>query len=467
MKKNLLKLTDNRIFLFSVLVLLIGFVLSYNRLKKQATAANAVSNTQLSKFKLNDVFSHLLKAETAQRGYLLTADTRFLSDYNFSRRQIPQLLVEIKTLITDNSEQNYRLKSASLLFQTRLHYLETTVSFSGKMSKPYLDTMLLKGRAITHELDSIIDGMIGAENVLLMQRIKKKENEENRTSFFILIFSTVSIGILLYSYFNLKKKTVANTVLERKVDERTKEIKLLNETLQQQNVELKRKHEELSSFTFIANHDLREPLRKIELYSNELLESEESHWAEGKMLVQKNLQNVKRMKELLEDIFVYTMTATVSEVKLTDLNKTVAASVEKLHELVAEKKAIIELGQLPFIKAVPYQMEQLFSNLLSNSLKYSEKDEKPCIKIKAEKEKGTDGIVYWKITFADNGIGFDEAYKEKIFEMFKKLHPKHQYPGTGVGLAICRKIVENHKGTITASSKNGEGAIFTIILPET
>jgi signal transduction histidine kinase len=466
MKKDTLKFT-NLVFLFSALALVLISILSYTRINEQAKASNMVSNTQLLKFKLNDAFSHLIATETAQRGYLLTGNKGFLSDYLYSKQQIPKLLAEIYMLVSDSKEQHENFSRASYLFNVRLLYIQTTLDRLKVIPEQTLDSMLVKGKKITDDLNTVINRMISTEDNLLEQRMTMKEKEEQRTSFFILMFSAVSITILVYSYFKLKKETVTNNILEQKVQERTKALYAANETLNKQNLDLKRKNEELNSFTFITNHDLKEPLRKIELYTGKLLALNEPVSSEGTTLITKTIQCVARMRALLEDIFTYTMTDAVSELEIVDLNKTVAACVTNLHDIINEKQAVIEFGQLPLIKGVPHQMEQLFTNLLSNSLKYSKKNERPMIRVESGREMLTGTNAYWKITVADNGIGFKEAYQGKIFEMFQRLHLKHEYSGTGMGLAICKKIVENHRGTITAHSNNGDGAVFIIKLPET
>jgi len=154
------------------------------------------------------------------------------------------------------------------------------------------------------------------------------------------------------------------------------------------------------------------------------------------------------------------------EYEKTDLAQIAADALNNLSEKVQEKNARIDIDELPVINAVPEQMEQLFTNLISNSLKYTQPGKSPLIEIKSEKQFAENGDNCWKIIFSDNGIGFDELYKEKIFQIFQRAHSKSQYPGTGIGLAICRKIVENHHGHITAKSVPGQGSIFTIMLPE-
>lgn len=144
----------------------------------------------------------------------------------------------------------------------------------------------------------------------------------------------------------------------------------------------------------------------------------------------------------------------------TDLNEVAALSRNTLQHHIEAKGGVVEFDHLPIIQAIPLQMEQLFTNLIGNAVKYARKDNPPHIKIEAQ-QTGSG----WKISFSDNGIGFDESYSKKIFEIFQRLHTKSEYEGTGIGLAICKKIVQNHNGNISATSTIGVGTTFTIELP--
>lgn len=464
MKNKSYRLT-NLVFLGTALVLIMLSAFSYQRMNEQAKAADRVSQTQLLKFKLNDALSHLVKTEAAQRGFILTHDKNFLQDYYSSQSQIPGLLAEIKTLITSNPKQLNNYNSASNLFTERLYFLSQTLVSHENFSFAALDSALLKGKSITDAISNQIDNMITLEDDYLQQRIMTKQAEENRTSAIILLFSGLSIAILVVSFSRLKRVMFNNDILEQKVRERTEEIRSANDVLNRQNLELARKNDELRSFTFIANHDLKEPLRKIGLFVDRVISSPEPLSPSNLELLSKTLDNVERMKALLEDIFIYTLTDKMLEFEPTDLNKTAAAAIENLQESIIEKKAVIDYQNLPTIQGSPVQMEQVFTNLISNSLKYTSVETKPHIKMSAERIRSSNQLI-WKIDFIDNGIGFDEKYKEKIFELFQRLHLKNEYSGTGIGLAICKKIIENHGGSISASSKKEGGAVFTILIPE-
>lgn len=250
--------------------------------------------------------------------------------------------------------------------------------------------------------------------------------------------------------------------LEQKVNERTLELEKSKASLTEKNKELEQQNEELTSFTFIASHDLKEPLRKIEIYTNKIRETEQENLsAKSKEYFDKVIETTARMRILLDDIFTYAETGKEGSYEVTNLNEIATLSVQTLQEQIIEKGAAIEYKNLPVLHAIPYQMEQLFTNIIGNSLKYSKKDVKPVIRIETQKS-GSD----WKILFTDNGIGFDETFKLKIFEIFQRLHTRIEYSGTGIGLAICKKIVENHHGKIIANSVIGTGSIFTIIIPQ-
>jgi PAS domain S-box-containing protein len=249
--------------------------------------------------------------------------------------------------------------------------------------------------------------------------------------------------------------------LEQQVNERTLELKKSQAELTSKNQELEQQNAELASFTFIASHDLKEPLRKIEIYSNKIIDAEQSNLSgNSKNYLSKLTETTYRMRKLLDDIFTYAETGKKLSYEATNLSEIAALSAHTLQEQINEG-AKVKYANLPTINAIPSQMEQLFTNIIGNSLKYSKKGVKPYIKIETQQDGSN-----WKISFADNGIGFDEAFNEKIFEIFQRLHSRTDYSGTGIGLAICKKIVENHHGSIIANSVNGSGAVFTIILPQ-
>jgi PAS domain S-box-containing protein len=246
-----------------------------------------------------------------------------------------------------------------------------------------------------------------------------------------------------------------------------------NEQLENLNAELIKSNRDLEQFAYVASHDLQEPLRKIQTFV-QLMEGNFKDEVKQRNYHQKIAQAASRMQNLIRDVLSFSRVSKTEEAfTLTDLNKVMENIKSDFELIIREKEAIINYPELPVIQGIPLQLFQLFSNLISNSLKYNVR--RPVINISFEKP-GTSEIQshsrlnpdrsYLKFVFTDNGIGFEQEFSERIFNVFQRLHGKQTYSGTGIGLAICKKIVENHEGVIYASGVLNEGATFTVILPD-
>lgn len=241
------------------------------------------------------------------------------------------------------------------------------------------------------------------------------------------------------------------------------------------NRELERSNEELESFNRVASHDLQEPLRKIQMFISRFEEKEKDTLSEkGTEYFDKITEVAARMQSLIRNLLTYSRIGSkVKEVENTDLNEVLQKVQEDYAERIKEVGATISIKKLPEVQGVFFQLEQLFGNLVSNALKYRNPKITPKVEVKSEKvpykEIPTKFIKpakeYYKITVSDNGIGFDGNNANTIFEVFQRLHAKNKYSGNGIGLAICKKIVENHQGFIHATSELGKGSSFIIYLP--
>lgn len=246
--------------------------------------------------------------------------------------------------------------------------------------------------------------------------------------------------------------------------------------LEDSNKHLKAINSELESFNNIVSHDLQEPLRKIQMFISRLQEKEaDSLSDQGKEYFSKINQAANRMQALMIDLVNYTRTIKGDKIFVkTSLNKILDQVLSDLGQNIEETKTDISIKKLPTIQGIPFQLEQLFINLISNSIKYSREDRSPKISIFTEKitEKDYDVDLsvsdskYYKIVVSDNGIGFKQEYAERIFMLFQRLETDSKYSGTGIGLAICKKIIENHNGFIKATSEPGLGTKFHIYLPK-
>jgi PAS domain S-box-containing protein len=245
--------------------------------------------------------------------------------------------------------------------------------------------------------------------------------------------------------------------------------------LEAKNHELIQSNADLASFAFIASHDLQEPLRKIQTFSNRLLDSNYENFSDRtKDYFERIIAASKQMQNLINALLDYSRVNTSKVIYTpTDLNELVKVVKENLHELIHESNAVIEASQLPVLSAIPHQFTQLFSNIITNAIKYRRLGVNPVIKIfafvvkinGAQEEDEVIGSKYWKIQVSDNGIGFEQIFEDKIFELFQRLHSRVEYEGTGIGLAICKRIVQNHNGFIRATGKPGLGSSFSIYIP--
>lgn len=256
------------------------------------------------------------------------------------------------------------------------------------------------------------------------------------------------------------------------ITEQHKKDKVLGEKL----ADLERSNRQLSAFSHIASHDLQEPLRKVQTFISRIKENDLKLVPEN---VRDYLSGIKketiRMQKFITDLLLYSRASKADKTfEIADLNEILENSKKELSHRIEEKNAIINSSSdLPIMSVIPFQVQQLFSNLISNSIKYSKPDVPPIIDVSLERVLGKDvpGFAgepdsrFYKINFSDNGIGFDQQYAEKIFTLFYRLHNNKEYTGTGIGLAICKIIVENHKGFIVAQGEQGRGSLFSIFLP--
>lgn len=255
------------------------------------------------------------------------------------------------------------------------------------------------------------------------------------------------------------------------------QIKNLQLQLEQNIEELKRSNAYLGEFAHAASHDLKEPIRKISTFAERLHGSLRDRMTEVEANIFERMQMAaKRMNMLVEDLLTYSQ---ISETPLrkeeVDLNEKIRIVLSDLDVQIEEKKAIIQVEPLPIVNGYRRQLQQLFQNLISNALKYSKRDARPQIAIRSKLITGAEvpehlpAVLaekqYYLIEVQDNGIGFEQQYADRIFSMFQRLHGKSEYEGTGIGLSIARKVIENHQGHIWAIASPGEGATFSILLP--
>lgn len=274
---------------------------------------------------------------------------------------------------------------------------------------------------------------------------------------------------ILGTMIEITEEKTFTELLEKQVAERTAE-------LQNNNINLIKTNIELQSFVYVSSHDLQEPLRKIQTFISRLQDTEEMKFTDNARDYFDRINKAsKKMQSLILDLLAYSRTNLTDKVfVLKDLQELAEEVKDDYAEVIAETHAAIEISGLYETKVIPFQFRQLLSNLIGNALKFTKTGINPLIVVKGSRVDGVEiknlganeQLTYCHISIADNGIGFDMGYKDRIFEVFQRLHNNTAYTGTGIGLAIVKKIVENHNGIITASGTENEGATFDIYIPE-
>ena len=298
-------------------------------------------------------------------------------------------------------------------------------------------------------------------------RLRQLDAEDYKY-FLLKIIPVLQNGVIVRwvgTFTDIHQQKMANELLEHKVELRTKE-------LVDKNSELETTNHELQQFAWVVSHDLKEPLRKIQTFSHLIKDKYLSGNDEAISYLNRSISSSARMSRLISDLLDYSRLSVTAYFQPTDLNALVDELLADFDETIREKKANIRKDTLPVVETIPSQIRQVFQNLISNALKFSRPDVPPAIDIRCEitEEKdlssaaSTEGP-YCRIIIADNGIGFDEKFLDRIFVIFQRLNNINAYEGTGIGLAIAKKIMDKHNGLISARSTENQGSEFILILP--
>ncbi|OJF68410.1 histidine kinase [Alteromonas sp. V450] len=472
-----------------ILVVLVIVVITANSFYVVSTL-NDLSALEARLFTTNRVINAVnrlhvavLRVESGQRGYMLTKDDNYLADYTETLGVISELMdeVEVSSFSSDINNQSERIGELLSLTKQKVNEVIEVVELIKEGKEQTAVNLVHSDKGIQlyrrfetlfREIDESERDMQGTHLANLMSLRRDSVNT--------LIISAATTLLLIITVFLLLKINsrehekyqadleAINEDLESRIAERTQELSIYSD-------ELARSNRELEDFAFVASHDLQEPLRKIRAFGNRL----ESGYADviderGQDFLARMLNAAERMSMLISDLLAFSRVSTRGKDFVdVDLNKAVASVVSDLEIAIEEKSAQVDIDTLPQLRGDKSQLEQLFLNLISNALKFQKEGVTPKVLIthSTPSNKETSDVLLseeyqWaKIQVKDNGIGFDQAFAEKIFAPFQRLHGRAEYKGTGIGLAVCRRIVERHNGQITAASSQGDGATFTILLP--
>ena len=388
--------------------------------------------------------------------------------------------VDAFAISTDNEPEVYTLQSGDYAYRVLIEkFGEGALNLSEDGLIVYTNTYFFELINLSYEnvvgsffIDFIHEESKETFNDLFEQALKGSSKGE------INLSVTGKIIPVYISLTSLQPKLATVGIIITDLTEKKKNEEIIlkyQEDLEAKNLELSQSNTELASFTYIASHDLQEPLRKIQTFSNRILDKEHENFSlSTRDYFRRITAASERMQNLISALLTYSRANTYEIVFIrTDLNVIIEEVKNNLRELIEENNATIETSNLPALNIVPLQFNQLFSNIIMNAIKYRKQGINPLIKINAEIIPASEiqmhatftNNKYWKIKISDNGIGFDQQYATQIFELFQRLHGRSEYEGTGVGLAICKKIVQNHYGFIEAVGQPGIGSAFNIYLP--
>lgn len=452
-------------FLFGISVLLIVILsISYHSINRELIYySEKVDHTHEVLDNVQDVRSRLYQVTYYGRGYLLMTDSTNRKSMLESLASIPHRIEYLAELSRDNPTQQASIDSLRMSFSV---YEKLVVNFG--MSDPdLLDDdrklgLLKSGTSRTNNLNRILDNMVAVEQELMRERVISRDNYKQQIFRFNWVIMGVALVFLLASFL----------LLEREL----KRTKLYRIELENQVENLNRSNAELEQFAYVASHDLQEPLRKIRAFAD-LLKSKNrnSLTEESKQIVEKITKSASRMQMLIDDLLALSRSIDSSrDIEAVDLDDILRQVQTNMQPQINECNAVVRSHRLPTVTGYGSQLTQLFENLLSNSLKYGKPGACPVIDITSSEMPGSaiKGVresqqedMFYCIVIKDNGIGFRKEYAEKIFVIFQRLHGRDAYQGSGIGLAICRKVVENHNGYIMADGEEGEGATFYVYLP--
>ena len=451
-------------FTTTLIVMVIFSLLSFQRMNSMIRYSNQVEHTYKVIGSLKSLSDLISGAETSMRGFIITRDSGYIVPMDSVRREYNQNLQELGQLVSDNPRQQNRLAMIRSTLQLRLQLLESVESsIENDSSYTSILQRVAKGRDLMASFHENLDLMEAEEAGLLDQRFQQKERFQKLTSRTFLTAVAI-VGIIFLAFFILLVKAILDRFR-------------FQQELQEQLLSLKQSNDELSQLAFASSHDLQEPVRKIRTFTDRLrIRQKEKLDEEGKMILDRIDASGKRLQGMLEDISTYMNLLEWKEAAfVVSVRKLWEEVMAEEQERINETGAIITIGEMPDLEVYPSMVKKMFRALLDNALTYCKQGIAPVIKITHKElnvsDIGVKGLPtlqkqYHAITIEDNGIGFENDFKEKVFQLFRRLHTQEERSGKGIGLAICQRVMANHNGVIDAHAVVNRGAAFTMYFPK-
>ena len=461
--------TNRRIalgFMVAFVLIVSGFVLSFYSYYRYGKDAEWVGHTYEVINALERTLSLVKDVETGVRGFVITNDSTFLEPYRKALLLLPTQLDTVRKLIADNPAQvrqsaileqlvEEKVAITKLRGQTKMADLRRGLTYSSE------------GQLVMNQLRRHIAMMVDTEKSLMEVRSRQAERSFRSTLIIIFALSLLTLVVLVISYRQLERELVRRQATED-------QLRGFEGRLKEQIRQLEASNQELERFAFVASHDLQEPLRKIQSFATLVIDRYGNLFnPESQVFMDKIIHSAERMSKLIKDLLNFSrLSSNREDFKPVRLADVVQRIIDDQELRIEGLNVRVEVGSLPVIQGVASQLEHLFANLISNALKFLRPGVQPLLRIQSNSIDGSRykeliaSRRYYEITVEDNGIGFDEKYLDHIFKVFQRLHGKGEFEGTGVGLAICKRVVLYHHGFITAHSQLNQGTTFVIVLPE-
>lgn len=459
---------------FSLIIILAAILLALYTITDNYKSLSYLDKAYGINARIDKIHSILKDEENQQRGYLITYRPVFLKTLDYSKKNINREYTSLYNILKEEKEQLEPLIAFGIEIEWKLKILEEGKRYfeGGHIEQDTLKKILARGDFIMDKTRKTITKMKKIEYRRFTTLRQRTFTKSQLSIFIIALTSGISILLLISILLTLRREHQSKTMFEEKLIESEKQ-------LQQQVELLAASNKELEQFAYIASHDLEEPLRKIGSFSERIQMKLTNHPDEEVMDSLKRLNtSVVRMRVLISDLLNYSRVTRLLDInEKVNLDSTFRQISEDLSLALNAKNVKLEIESIDDVKGNNTQLRQLFQNLISNALKFSDKPQ-PEIKVSAkyysdDQLKGGEWVKdatvkhkkYYCIFVKDNGIGFELQYLRQIFIIFQRLHGRAEYEGTGIGLAICKRIVENHEGFITAESEVGVGTTFIVGLP--
>ncbi len=457
-----------RLFAWMVSIPLFLGAISFWAGEQYRTSIDWVLHTETVAGAIQELLLTITDAESSKRGFLLTGDQAFRQRYAEAKERIPRRLENLRQLTMDNPSQQARVLQLTTLIYARIREMQRVLALRLEGRLPDQDAIaaMRQGGVMMAQIRQLCERMGQEERRLLTIRTQAERSTEMEVGSSFAIGILISMALLYWGHHLIQQYAAArdcaeakvwelNAHLEARVHERTTELERANERLSRSN-------RDLTQFASVASHDLQEPLRTIGSYAGLLGRRYQGKLDEkADRYIEHLVNGAKRMQTLVQDLLAYSRVGTQPiRFESVDLERVLHDVLESMRVGVIERRARITHDPLPTLQGDVGKLGQVLQNLIGNALKFAKPEQSPSIHISAWR-LGQD----WIFSVRDDGIGFDTQYAERIFLVFQRLHQVGTYPGTGIGLAVCKRIVEAHGGRIWAESEIDVGSAFSFTLP--